>query len=264
MAPPLSWLERVKTQALLFWCVGLLGVGTFLWTPVAALLRLVLPRAVGYRVGRDVARRFFVFYLANLRATGYVRIELDALPEALREDARQVLAQRERFTGLVERHAAGVARGPKTRLHGDFHLGQVLLVLNDWVIVDFEGEPNRTLEERRLKASPLKDVAGMLRSFDYAMHSTVASVAQERPDAARALADIARRWREAACAEFIAAYDEVALANGLSGARDEAHGLVELFTLEKLFYELNYEVGNRPDWVAIPLAGLQELLRPAG
>jgi 1-acyl-sn-glycerol-3-phosphate acyltransferase len=83
MAPPLSLLERVKTQFLLFWCVGLLGVGTFLWTPVAALLRLMLPRAVGHRVGRDVARRFFVFYLANLRATGYVRIELDALAPIL-------------------------------------------------------------------------------------------------------------------------------------------------------------------------------------
>jgi maltose alpha-D-glucosyltransferase/alpha-amylase len=195
------------------------------------------------------------------RALGALAAQLEGLPESLRDDARQVLAQRERLTALVARHAADVARGSKTRLHGDFHLGQVLLVENDWVIVDFEGEPNRTLEERRQKASPLKDVAGMLRSFDYAMHSTVASVTQERPDAARALTDIARRWRDAACAEFIAAYDGVASAHGLSGVREEAHGLVELFTLEKLFYELNYEVGNRPDWVAIPLAGLQELLR---
>ncbi len=84
-APPMSLLERIKTQILLFWCVGLLGLGTFLWTPIAMLLRLVLPRALGHRVGRDVARRFFVFYLANLRATGYVHIELDELAPVLHQ-----------------------------------------------------------------------------------------------------------------------------------------------------------------------------------
>jgi 1-acyl-sn-glycerol-3-phosphate acyltransferase len=79
----MSLLERIKTQILLFWCVGLLGLGTFLWTPIAMLLRLVLPRTPGHRIGRDVARRFFAFYLANLRATGYVRIELDELAPVL-------------------------------------------------------------------------------------------------------------------------------------------------------------------------------------
>lgn len=79
----MSLLERIKTRILLFWCVGLLGLGTFLWTPIASLLRLVLPRALGHRVGRGVARRFFGFYLANLRATGYVRIELDGLAPVL-------------------------------------------------------------------------------------------------------------------------------------------------------------------------------------
>ena len=78
IAPP-SGLERIKRRLALFWCVGLLGLGTFLWTPVAALLRLVLPRQFGHRVGREVARRFFAFYLANLRATGYARLDLDEL-----------------------------------------------------------------------------------------------------------------------------------------------------------------------------------------
>lgn len=82
-ALPMSLLERIKTQILLFWCVGLLGLGTFLWTPIAMLLRLVLPHTLGHRIGRDVARRFFAFYLANLRATGYVRIELDGLAPVL-------------------------------------------------------------------------------------------------------------------------------------------------------------------------------------
>ncbi len=81
--PPL--FERIKSWLSLLWCVGLLGLGTFLWTPVAALLRLVLPRALGHRVGRDVARRFFVFYLANLRATGYARFDLDELAPILHQ-----------------------------------------------------------------------------------------------------------------------------------------------------------------------------------
>jgi 1-acyl-sn-glycerol-3-phosphate acyltransferase len=79
MAPPLGLFERIKRQLALFWCVGLLGLGTLLWTPLAALLRLVLPRTLGHRVGRRVARRFVMFYLANLRATGYARIDLDEL-----------------------------------------------------------------------------------------------------------------------------------------------------------------------------------------
>jgi maltose alpha-D-glucosyltransferase/alpha-amylase len=198
------------------------------------------------------------------RALDALAAHLEALPESVRADARHVVAQRERLVGLVARHANDAAHGQKTRLHGDYHLGQVLLVENDWVIVDFEGEPNRTFDERRVKASPMKDVAGMLRSFDYAMYTTLARAGHERPDAAPALQEVTRRWREAVRAEFISAYDDVALSHGLSPAGKEANGLLELFMLEKLFYELNYEVGNRPDWVAIPLSGLQDLLRATG
>jgi maltose alpha-D-glucosyltransferase / alpha-amylase len=195
------------------------------------------------------------------RALDALAARLDTLPDPLRAEAAQVLAQRARVTAAIARHAADSTRGPKTRLHGDYHLGQVLLVENDWVIVDFEGEPDRPVEERRRKSSPLKDVAGMLRSFDYAMHSALSRVTSARPDAAVALADIARRWREAVSQEFCAAYDSVAVQHGLAGVQQEAGQLVELFTLEKLLYELNYEAGNRPDWVGIPLAGLAELLR---
>jgi maltose alpha-D-glucosyltransferase/alpha-amylase len=96
------------------------------------------------------------------------------------------------------------------------------------------------------------------------MYSTLAHVSRERPDAAPALREVTRRWREAVRGEFVAAYDGSAQSHGLSPASGETNGLLELFTLEKLFYELNYEVGNRPDWAAIPLSGLQELLRATG
>jgi len=194
------------------------------------------------------------------RALGLLESRLDSLPESLRAEAREVLAQRDRLLALIEQHHGDSTRGSKTRFHGDYHLGQVLLAENDWVIVDFEGEPNRPLEERRRKGSPLKDVAGMLRSFDYAMHSALASVIDTRPDAAPALAGLAQRWRDSVRATFIDAYDGVAQTQGLASAGAESSGLVALFVLEKVLYELHYEAGNRPDWVGIPLAGLRELL----
>ena len=197
-------------------------------------------------------------------ALSRLEAQLDGLPRIVQDDARRVLEHRSTLLGAIDRHAADPNAGLRTRVHGDYHLGQVLLAENDWVIVDFEGEPDRTLDERRTKGSPLKDVAGMLRSFDYAMHAALAGVIGERPDAAAPLAQLARDWRAAAFDAFVSAYDETAGAHGLASARGELNGLLELFTLEKLFYELNYEVGNRPDWVAIPLAGLIERIGASG
>jgi maltose alpha-D-glucosyltransferase/alpha-amylase len=191
-------------------------------------------------------------------------VRLDTLPQTLQADAQLVVERGEQIVGAVERHAADSTRSVRMRVHGDYHLGQVLLVENDWVLVDFEGEPSRPLDERRHKTSPLKDVAGMLRSFDYAMHVALARVISERPDAATPLARLARDWRAAVIEAFVTAYDEVMQQHGLARAREEAAGLVELFTFEKLTYELNYEAANRPDWVAIPLGGLIERLGTSG
>jgi maltose alpha-D-glucosyltransferase / alpha-amylase len=183
-----------------------------------------------------------------------------ALPDALQTDVERVIADRALLTARIHAHANDRSAATKSRLHGDYHLGQVLLVQNDWVIVDFEGEPSRDLEERRAKLSPLKDVAGMLRSFDYAMHVALSRVAIERPDVREPMGELARHWQAMVRETFIDAYDAVARQHGLATARDEANGLLELFVLEKVVYELNYEVGNRPDWVRIPLRGLVDLL----
>ena len=131
---------------------------------------------------------------------------------------------------------------------------------NDFIITDFEGEPSRTMEERAQKHSPLKDVAGMLRSFDYAMHSAVFSFVSERPDAREAVERAGQQWQQQATEAFLDGYDEIARANGLASARAEMSGLLELFVLEKAVYELKYEVDNRPDWVRIPLTGLLDTL----
>jgi maltose alpha-D-glucosyltransferase/alpha-amylase len=185
----------------------------------------------------------------------------DALAENLRPEADRLLAQRERLLARIAAHAIDRGAGAKTRLHGDYHLGQVLVAQNDFVITDFEGEPSRTMAERAEKHSALRDVAGMLRSFDYAMHAAASAYLSGRPDARDAVAKGGLQWRRLAIETFIEAYDGTAArAKGLAGARAEERGLLELFLLEKGVYELLYELGNRPEWVAIPIAGLIEIL----
>jgi maltose alpha-D-glucosyltransferase/alpha-amylase len=149
----------------------------------------------------------------------------------------------------------------KTRYHGDLHLGQVLVAQDDFVFVDFEGEPVRPFAERRMKSCVLRDVAGMLRSFSYAAHA--AGLALD-PRAATHEAAAARlaRWERDVKAAFREGY--AAAAAGLAsvpsdGASFEA--LLDLFQIEKALYELRYEIANRPDWISIPLRGLLELAR---
>ena len=165
----------------------------------------------------------------------------------------------------IEARIAEAARiapvGVKTRLHGDLHLQQVLVVQDDFLIIDFEGEPQRTLDERRAKHSALRDVAGMLRSFDYVRHTALQQSAQGAIEYER-LAPIARQWERRMRQAFVDAYREVAVAGGLypgNDAFDAARPLLDLFEFEKALYELRYEIDNRPDWVGVPLAGIAEL-----
>jgi trehalose synthase-fused probable maltokinase len=144
-------------------------------------------------------------------------------------------------------HIGGVGR--VIRHHGDFHLGQTLWAQNDWVILDFEGEPARSLPERRRKRSPLRDVAGMLRSFAYAATASQLLHGVEPPEG----------WEERARKEFLSGYrstvDPTLVPSG--SAMDK---LLAVFELEKAVYELRYELNNRPDWVKIPVAGIRRML----
>ncbi|MDW8252538.1 MAG: putative maltokinase [Chloroflexota bacterium] len=175
-----------------------------------------------------------------------------SLPPAARAAADAVLAAGDRVAAIL---AAAPAPPLLTRCHGDFHLGQTLLRAGEPVIIDFEGEPARPLAERRAKRSPLRDVAGMLRSFDYAAA------------AAGAGSPWAEAWRAWASAAYLAAYlDRAHGAPFLPRSAAETAALLDLFLLEKALYEVEYELHSRPDWVAIPLAGLRRLLaggRPA-
>jgi maltokinase len=142
------------------------------------------------------------------------------------------------------------ALGRLIRQHGDYHLGQVLWTeAGDWVVLDFEGEPVRPLHERRHKRSPLRDVAGMLRSFSYAALASSLERGVETPAG----------WEDEVRKEFLAGYlDEVDPAIVPSGAALER--VLKLFELEKALYELRYDLGHRPEWARVPVAGIRQLL----
>jgi maltose alpha-D-glucosyltransferase/alpha-amylase len=145
----------------------------------------------------------------------------------------------------------------KIRVHGDYHLGQVLWVEGDFYILDFEGEPARPIEQRREKQSPLKDVAGMLRSFSYAAYAGLFGHAASRPEQFERLEPWARIWQTWTSAAFLRGYFLTA-GGALFIPPDPAQRdrLLQLFVLDKALYELNYELNNRPDWVRIPLWGI--------
>jgi maltose alpha-D-glucosyltransferase/alpha-amylase len=180
------------------------------------------------------------------------------LPASARNAAQALLGQRAALHDLVGR-ANVLPRSLKTRHHGDYHLGQVLVTKNDFVIIDFEGEPARSMQERRAKRSPLRDVAGMLRSFDYAAHATLRAVAG-KADEMEAMAPAAAHWRQQMRAAFLAGYRDAADGTTLVESLDAASILLALYELEKALYELRYELNSRPEWVDIPVQGLLDLL----
>ncbi|MCP3053658.1 maltose alpha-D-glucosyltransferase [Aurantimonas marianensis] len=147
--------------------------------------------------------------------------------------------------------------GHRTRIHGDYHLGQVLVAKNDVVILDFEGEPGRPLEERRHKSSPLRDVAGMLRSFDYAAFTARDKAGPADEATVERLREMAESWRDEASESFLAHWSA---ASGISLDAPATAQLLDLFVLQKAFYELRYEAAMRPGWLSIPLRGIIALL----
>ncbi|MFO1080321.1 MAG: maltose alpha-D-glucosyltransferase [Reyranellaceae bacterium] len=205
------------------------------------------------------------------RASGLLARAFDAIAqratwdnEAAEADAHRLLAGRAAVEGALRRLGKGGHGALMTRIHGDFHLGQVLVATGDAYIIDFEGEPARPLEERRRKASPLRDVAGLLRSIDYAAASTLdpKNVVAARLSPGRRQR-LVTRLREGAEQSFLEGYREA--------VRDlplfESDGLLDFFLIEKAAYEVVYEAANRPSWLAIPVGGLARvagaLLEPA-
>jgi maltose alpha-D-glucosyltransferase/alpha-amylase len=184
-------------------------------------------------------------------------------PEVV-DAAEMLLTRAERLMTMLDRFATLDPAGMKIRVHGDYHLGQVLRVKNDYVIIDFEGEPARPLAERRAKYSPLKDVAGMLRSFSYAAYVGLFNYTNRRPDELRRLWGFARSWEHQSSAAFLKAYVETAAdASFLPPDPENLQKLLDMFLLDKAFYELQYELNNRPAWIRIPIQGLLDIAERA-
>ena len=179
---------------------------------------------------------------------------LAASPRSAETD--ELLKRRKDVDRLIARLCGSTPHGVKSRIHGDYHLGQVLIAHTDVLIIDFEGEPQRSLEERRAKSSPLRDVAGMLRSFDYAAFAAIDQNRAIGASSAEAEA-FARRWRDWSTSRFIAAYAE---ASGLDASAIADDDLLRLFMLQKALYEIGYESANRPGWVTTPVRGVLALL----
>jgi maltose alpha-D-glucosyltransferase / alpha-amylase len=186
------------------------------------------------------------------------------LPDAVAADA-QLLLNREsdvlaRFRAIYERRLTAT----RIRVHGDYHLGQVLYTGKDFLIIDFEGEPARSLGERRLKRSPLSDVAGMIRSFHYAAHAALLEQMERGTlpaETAGPTAAWAQYWFHWVSAIFLRAYTQAAAhASFLPQTGEERRVLTDIYLLEKAIYELGYELNNRPTWLPIPLHGIRQLL----
>ena len=176
------------------------------------------------------------------------------------EVAARVLERRDDVLGRIRRVGEMTPSGGAGRVHGDYHLGQVLVAQNDLAIIDFEGEPSRSLAERQAKSSPLRDVAGMLRSFDYALWSSLDRRIQAGADPEATMAQV-REWRAATSGAFLDAWRGTMGTTSLrpdDAAFEDA--LLDLFLLRKCAYEVDYERDFRPAWIDVPLRGMLHVL----
>jgi len=200
-----------------------------------------------------------------IQALDLLRENVAGLADDLVDLAGLVLGRRRQIVDSFRPPEGDGTLGQRIRIHGDYHLGQVLQVKTDYVILDFEGEPARAIADRRAKLSPLKDVAGMLRSLGYAAYSGLLAYTARRPGDWESMEPWARLWERSMGAEFLRAYRQAADDAGFLPSSEESfRKMLEVFLLDKALYELSYELNNRPTWVRIPLLGILSLPMEAG
>jgi maltose alpha-D-glucosyltransferase/alpha-amylase len=189
--------------------------------------------------------------------------KLNDIPDNLRDEAKEVLGNEREILAREKRLLDRKANALKIRIHGDYHLGQILYTGKDFVILDFEGEPARPMSERKLKRSALRDVAGMMRSFQYAAYSALWQPGMRAEDVPflERWADI---WYRQMSSTFLQKYlQTTADAAFLPQNSDDLQILLEAYLLDKAVYEIGYELNNRPDWVVIPIRGIKHILKSA-
>jgi maltose alpha-D-glucosyltransferase/alpha-amylase len=190
-----------------------------------------------------------------------LRKKIAQLPETFREEAKQVLDSEDEIHKREKRLLNGKTSAAKIRVHGDYHLGQVLYTGKDFIILDFEGEPARPLTERTLKRSALRDVAGMMRSFQYAAYSALWQPRMRAEDVPF-LESWADLWYRLVSSIFLQSYlKATAGATFIPKSSEDLHILLEAYLLDKAVYEIGYELNNRPDWVVIPVRGIKHILK---
>jgi maltose alpha-D-glucosyltransferase/alpha-amylase len=203
----------------------------------------------------------------NLTETVFEKLasQLPRLVPETRVLAERVLSQKSQIMRIFAFVRTKVLSAQRTRIHGDYHLGQVLWTGRDFVIVDFEGEPARPMSARRIKRSPLRDVSSMIRSLHYASHRAMTHTKDKGMQTAANLELQADHWFHWTASAYLRAYLRTA-GDAAYLPRDtaELQGLLDVYLLEKAIYELGYEIDHRPDWVALPLRGIEWLLSGSG
>jgi maltose alpha-D-glucosyltransferase/alpha-amylase len=198
----------------------------------------------------------------SMRAVDLLRSQLGRVPADARDDAQQVLELESRIAYILRAFLARRVNTTRIRVHGDYHLGQVLYTGHDFVIIDFEGEPTRSLYERRLKRLALRDVAGMLRSFSYASQAALRAL-EVPPERIPRMQAWARFWVDCVSAAFLKSYLSTAgSASFVPQSQEDLELQLTTMLLEKALYELRYELNMRPDWVRIPLRGILDIVKP--
>jgi len=200
-----------------------------------------------------------------LRRSGRVLDELarrrGEVRERYRETVDALLSYRESLPARLSELLPDGVEAMKIRHHGDFHLGQMLIVKDDVVIIDFEGEPRRSIRERRRKAPAARDVAGLIRSIDYSATAALDRALQSAPDEHGKIARGLDIWRERSVATVLAAYREFLVDPRLWPREPwDADRLLDFFLLEKALYEIEYELAHRPDWLHVPVIGTWRIL----
>ena len=192
-----------------------------------------------------------------------LRARMTDVPPEYKERSKEIVAREPDIVRRFGQALSAPVHGMRLRIHGDYHLGQVLYTGSDFVIIDFEGEPARPLADRRIKQSPLQDVAGMLRSFHYAAFAPLLTQPAGGSVSIRKNAELSRlaeMWSRCAANRFLGQYYETSGAAYLPTDVEERASILETYLLAKAIYELGYELNNRPAWVGIPLEGISRLL----
>ncbi|MFZ0791695.1 MAG: alpha-amylase, partial [Chromatiaceae bacterium] len=183
---------------------------------------------------------------------------------AVRAPAETLLARRDALMERISDLTPTRLRSVKTRCHGDLHLGHILVVENDLVVINFEGDPSRPLSERRAKRCPLVDVAGMVRSFDQVAPAALELMCRDHPAERERLNEPLARWSSAITQRFLAAYAQEASGSpSHPESAQQARDLIRLFCLQKALEEIRHALRNRPQWARVPIEGVLALLDSA-